>query len=154
MKHSIIKFLASSGSIFFCAALLSCSSVPTEIPEDLSAQQLIQLGQTAFESGKYKVALAYFSATAERYSHNPSVYVEASYEIAHVHMRSKNYAEAVPILQGICDLYPRTAPGVIPAAFLKLAQIELAKVPPHEMERIRNAQAERKEILQSEQSGR
>lgn len=112
-------------ALFFVA----CSSVPKEIPESLTAQELIQLGQSNFESGNYKAALAYYNTTIERYADFPSFYIEARYEIGHLYMKQKKYKLASTVFTEIKEIYSKNAPGTLPAAFKKLAEIELAKIP-------------------------
>ena len=63
---------------------ISCSTVK-EIPSDLSAAQLLQLGQNAFESKNYKAAEKYFITTIQRFGTNTNNYIEAQYELAHLY---------------------------------------------------------------------
>ncbi len=124
------KLIKTSLTAFiFAAAFVSCSSSPKEIPMELTAQELIQKGQDAFESGRYKESLAYYLAITERYTDSLPVYVEASYEIGHLYMKQKKYNLAEPIFQEILLIYERVTPGEIPSAYLKLAQLELKKIP-------------------------
>ena len=118
-------FFAASLSALF---LVSCSSVPNEIPEDLTAQELIQKGQDAFERGNYKASLRYYNAVTERYADIPPVYAEATYEIGHLFMRQKKYEQAEEIFHDLIDLYAAAPPGAMPGAYRKLAQIELDKI--------------------------
>ena len=94
----------------------------------MTAQELIQKGQDAFERRNYKAALRYYNAVTERYADSPPVYAEASYEIGHLFMRQKKYEQAETVLQGLLDLYAAAAPGSLPGAYQKLAQIELDKI--------------------------
>ncbi len=124
------KLIKTSLTAFiFAAAFVSCSSSPKEIPMELTAQELIQKGQDAFESGRYKESLSYYLAITERYTDSLPVYVEASYEIGHLYMKQKKYNLAEPIFQEILLIYERVTPGEIPSAYLKLAQLELKKIP-------------------------
>lgn len=122
---TIFKTLIFSAAI---AVFSSCQSVP-EIPLEMSAQEMIQNGQSAYEDGKNKVALAYFNEVVARYGDDPALYIEARYEIAHLYMKKKDYEHAVPILEEIRDIYPKVQPGTLPGAYEKLAKLELAKVP-------------------------
>ena len=126
MKRTILKSILALA--VFAVFLSSCSTVPKEIPEDLTAQELIQKGQDAFERRNYKAALRYYNAVTERYADSPPVYAEASYEIGHLFMRQKKYEQAETVLQGLLDLYAAAAPGSLPGAYQKLAQIELDKI--------------------------
>lgn len=122
-KHKVLIFLA-----IFLVTIVSCNSVPKEIPETLTAQELIQQGQNSFEKGNYKAALAYYNTVVDRYKDFPAIYIEARYEIAHLYMKQKKYDLAVPILNEIRDIYPKSTPGTLPAAYYKLAEIELSKI--------------------------
>lgn len=126
MKRTSLKsiFIIALCSAFFTA----CSSVPKEIPEDLTAQELIQKGQAEFESGHYKASLAYYNAVTERYSDVPPVYAEACYEIGHLYMRQKKYDTAEVIFQELIDLYAAAQPGSMPGSYQKLAQLQMAKI--------------------------
>lgn len=96
---------------------------------ELTAQELIQKGQDAFESGNYKAALCYYNAVTERYADALPIYAEASYEIGHIYIKEKDYEKASVILNEVVSLYAHTAPGEIPGAYEKLAKLELAKIP-------------------------
>ena len=107
---------------------VSCKSTQ-EIPEDLSAKQLIQSGQDAFENYKYKLALDYFNAVIDRYGDTDmALYVEAKYEIGHLYMKQKKQKLAKPVFEEILEIYSSVLPGTIPAAYQKLSQIELEKI--------------------------
>ncbi len=156
MKHSIIKTVAT---IFIFTAIFttsSCSSSKVAIPDSLSAQELIQKGQTAFDNNQYKLSLRYYNAAIERFGSRGAIYVEASYEIAHVYMKQKKYEEALPILRSLEAIFNNTAPGALPAAYKKLTQIELAKIPANKIAQIEEklekqaAKAEEKARLQAE----
>jgi outer membrane protein assembly factor BamD (BamD/ComL family) len=112
-----------------CFALASCKTPPEVLPETLTAQELIQRGQDAYDKGKNADALRYFSTVIDRYGTDTSLYIEARYEIAHLFMKEKKYEAAIPILEEIRDLYPKAEPGTLPASYEKLAIIELNKVP-------------------------
>ena len=121
--------VGSFATIFLILPLFfSCGSVPKEIPE-MTSQELIQNGQTNFENGNYKAALAYYNTAVERFSDWTNVYIEARYEIGHVFMKQKKYNLAEPIFNELLDIYKNSTPGTYPAAYKKLAEIELAKIP-------------------------
>lgn len=114
---------------FSALMLASCASAPKEIPQELTAQELIQKGQDAFESKKYKESLRYYNAVTERYSDSLPLYIEASYEIGHIYMKQKKYDQAKVIFEEIINIYSNTMPGEAPGAYEKLAKLELAKIP-------------------------
>lgn len=113
---------------FFSFVFLSCSTVPKEIPEELTAQELIQKGQNEFESGRYKASLAYYNAVTERYAEYPAIYLEASYEIGHLYMKQKKYDKAEAVFTEILDFYANSQPGTLPGSYQKLSQVEMQKL--------------------------
>ena len=124
--------LTSIKKIFITIALpalfASCSSTPKEIPEDLTAQELIQKGQTEFENGRYKASLRYYNAVTERFAGEPAVYVEATYEIGHLFMKQKKYDKAEAVFQDLIDLYAAAQPGTLPGSYRKLSELEMEKI--------------------------
>ena len=108
---------------------VSCKSAPVVIDETMTTQELIQKGQDAYQEGKYKMALTYYQAVIDKPEITPANYIEARYEIGHLYMKKKNYKAARPIFEEIQELFRNTMPGILPAAYNKLAEIELAKIP-------------------------
>ncbi len=125
ITKNIASIIIASSLAFFA----SCASTQTEIPAELTAQELIQKGQDRFESKDYKNALRYYNAVTERYADSLPVYVEASYEIGHIYMKQKKYEQASAVFNEIIDIYSKTSPGEAPGAYEKLSKLELAKIP-------------------------
>ena len=123
MKRFLLLTVGLFSIMFF-----SCSSVPKQIPENMTSQELIQRGQECFEAGNYPGAVEYYNTAVSRYSDWPSVYIEARYEIAHVYMKTKNYEKAEPIFNELIELYKQASPGAYPAAYKKLSEIGLEKI--------------------------
>lgn len=125
MKHLILITLAA-----ILLGLASCSSTsPSNIPTDLSAAQILQLGQNAESMGQYKDAETYFITTIQRYGMDNTVYVEARYELGNCYLKEKKYDLAKGCFTEILSIYEDTAAGALPGAFLKLAKIGLSKIP-------------------------
>ena len=125
MKHSIANVAIIASAFVF----LSCVLTPRNIPEDLSAKELIQKGQAAFDKGNRKAASAYYAALLERYGDDPAYYVEAKYEIAHICIKKKDYKTAAPMLEEVLELYRGASFGMLPGSFNKLADIDYGKIP-------------------------
>ncbi len=148
MKH-VLTLLTGALIALSAATFFSCNS-NKPIPDDLTAKELIQRGQEAFEKGRNKQSLRYFSAVVERYGSDPALYTEATYEIGHLHMRSKNYTDAVETLEGLTKLYASYPVGSFPPAYEKLAKLELEKVPADKLEAAHKAIQEKAEKQQKE----
>ena len=118
-------------SIFVLAAaaltFTSCQSVK-DIPEDLTAPQLLQRGQSYADNADYKNAEACYLATFDRYGDNTDTYIESKYELAHLYIKKRNYEKARPVLEEILELYDYATVGTLPAAYKKLAQMDLEKI--------------------------
>ena len=106
----------------------SCQSVK-DIPEDLTAPQLLQRGQSYADNADYKNAEACYLATIDRYGDNTDTYIEAKYELAHLYIKTRKYEKARAILEEILELYDYAAAGDLPASYKKLANIGLGKIP-------------------------
>jgi len=129
MKKNV--FIITASVVFAAAVSLllpSCRTVQ-EIPDNLSAAQLIQLGQDAYGNAQYTNAEKYYRTVISRYGMDNAIYVEARYELGHLYVKQKKYDAAYSTLKEILDLYAGTAPGTLPGAYNKLAQIEMAKIP-------------------------
>ncbi len=128
-------------ALFICLALtisaVSCSSTK-EIPSDLTAPQLLQRGQHSIDTAEYKMAERYFLKAIELYGEDPNTYIEARYELAHLYMKQKKYDKAYVILDEILEIYDNSVTGTLPAAYKKLAQLDMSKIPAAKLEELEN----------------
>lgn len=127
MKRNIKIFtvIFAISTLFFS----SCASSKA-ISEDLTAKQLIQEGQNAFDKRKYKIAIGYYEKAIERFgSEDTQVLVESKYEIGHIYMRQKNYEKAKTTFEELFAIYSKFVSGQLPGAYLKLSQLEMEKIP-------------------------
>ncbi len=130
MKIINRKIVISTISAFLISvSFFSCSTLPKDIDEDLTASQLIQRGQDAAAIKKYRAAEAYYSKVIERFGTDQKRYVEAKYEIANMNRKRKKYTPAYNGFQEIITIYENAPYGMLPPAYRKLAEIELAKIP-------------------------
>ena len=140
-----------------CAALfLGCNTVPKEIPEDLDARQLIQLGQDSFDNLHYKAAELYFNTVLERFGDDPKHYLEAKYELGHLYLRQKKYSAAYDNFKEIEEIY-ESVPVGLPGSYRILCGIELAKIPEEkikEFEARKNAPQESPEEREAREAER
>ena len=131
MKKNIYKKISIilTAGVFFCCAFCGCQTAPKEIPDDLTAAQLIQRGQDAAANYNYVAANAYYVACIERYQADLKCYIEARYEIAQLNYKQKKYDLAKAMYQEILDTFEQ--PGAIyqlQPKYKKLAQIGLDKI--------------------------
>ena len=126
-KTNIILITILFGSIF--GFLTTGCKTLKEVPEDMSAAQLIQQGQNSYGSGDYKAAQMYYNAVIDRFGDDTSTYVEARYELGHLFLKTKDYKRAYAAFTEILELYDSAVGATIPAAYKKLAQIGIQKIP-------------------------
>lgn len=100
-----------------------------EVPEDLSAAQLIQQGQNSYGVGDYKAAEMYYNAVIDRFGDDTSTYIEARYELGHLYLKTKDYKKAYSAFTEILELYDSAAKMNVAASYKKLAQIGIQKIP-------------------------
>ena len=111
-----------------------CNSTK-EIPDNLTAPQLLQRGQSSLDSSDYKAAEKYFLKTIELYGNDTNTYIEAKYELAHTYLKQKKYDKAYAIyseLLGLYDIYGTALPG----SYKKLCQIGISQIPEKKLEEL------------------
>jgi len=121
LKHTILAALA--------VLAVSCISTgPVNIPEGLTAAELIQRGQEASDRNNYNVSIQYYEAILERYPYDIDNVIAAEYEIAFIHYKQKNYTQAKTELYQVLDNYNVPDQELLPAQFKILSNIVLGKI--------------------------
>ncbi|HBB14431.1 MAG TPA: hypothetical protein DCZ76_09160 [Treponema sp.] len=121
---SAVLALALSGALF-----TACQTSNPEVPANLTAREIIQKAQNAYNAGREKQALYYYDTLIARYGMNTVTYIEGKYEIAHIYVKAKKWDKAIPVLKEIKNLYASSLPGSYPGEYLKMVENDLAKVP-------------------------
>jgi outer membrane protein assembly factor BamD (BamD/ComL family) len=86
-------------------ALLGCRTVPTDIPEDLTQAELIQLAQDATDQENWDAAQAYYRAIVDRYPEDGPGVATARYEIAFTEYKRGDYEEAERLFEELLGMY-------------------------------------------------
>ncbi len=122
--------MASLAAMLLLAAT-GCSSVPdpATIPPDTSAAELSQKGQTAFDENNYKASEVYYQLIIDRFPDSPALVVAAEFEIAHLRVKRKDWADAKTRLDAIIARYETTGGAGLPPEYLVLAKNDLKKIP-------------------------
>lgn len=131
MKKSIILTAIFVASMLF----VSCKTLK-EIPEDKTSAQIIQMGQNYVGNGDYKSAEFCYSTVIERYGTNPSIYVEARYELGRVYLAEKKYDKAYSTFTEVLDIYDRYG-TMIPGAYKKLCNISINQIPAAKLQELK-----------------
>lgn len=74
--------------------LAACKTVPTEIPDDFSEAELIQLAQESADSENWEAGLAYYQAVLDRFPQDKALTVAAQYEMAFIEYKRGNVEAA------------------------------------------------------------
>lgn len=96
MKQTV--FLLLSAAAFL---LLSCQTVPSDIPEDLTPMEYFQLGQEEFERNNLLGSLAYYETFIERFPSDYANRVVAEYWVANINRKQGNSARALELFQDL-----------------------------------------------------
>lgn len=113
-----------------CSALvLACSSTPPTIPPDLGSSQIIQKAQERTDVNDWEGAKAYYSALLERFPNDPSLTLEAMYELAFIEYKQGHYAKARAGMQQVLQRYQAEDADSLPQTWKILAEKVLAKLP-------------------------
>lgn len=131
-----------TAAVLFTAvlALASCGSTrKTPPPDDATDTEIIQMAQDAYDRNKKELARYYYTVLLQRYGMNTADYVEGRFELAHLYLKEKDYDRAVPMLEEVIEICDISDYGTVPTAFRRLAELDLAKVPPKKLEQIHAA---------------
>ena len=85
--------------------LFGCQTVPTEIPEDLTQAELIQLAQEATDQENWEAAQAYYAAMVDRYPNDRAAIATARYEIAFIEYKRGDFDEAERRFEELLGMY-------------------------------------------------
>jgi len=86
-------------------SISACKTVPTEIPDDLSEAELIQLAQESADSENWEAALAYYQAVLDRFPQDKGVTVTAQYEMAFIEYKRGDVETAQAGFERLLGVY-------------------------------------------------
>jgi tetratricopeptide (TPR) repeat protein len=108
--------------------LLSCKSVPTQIPPDLSPADYFQKAQEASDAGRFALALKYYESFLQRYPEERDRGLWARYEIALLHSKMKDVDTALRLFDELLALYAGEDAAQLPQGPRILAEKIKAKL--------------------------
>ncbi len=133
MNHIVKKILFVTTIFLAVIFVVSCASIPKDIPLELSAKELNQKAQECTAVENYTGAEVYYKTLIQRFGMDTSVLIPAEFELAHVYIKQKKYDKAKPLLEKVLSYYEVDATN-LPREYKKLAQIDLNKIPKEEPE--------------------
>ena len=128
MKH---KAFFTSLSALLVFATVSCMTVPDpeSVPDGLSVAELNLKAQESIDESNYKAAEVYYNLILERYGADPATATSAEFELAHIRIKRKDYADAAQRLNTIIARYETSGGAGLPPEYLVLARNDLARIP-------------------------
>jgi len=123
MKHFYLILFVSLTAFFFSA----CATRQANIPENLSAAELIQRAQEALDRNRFGVALQHYQALLDRNIGRDDIVsrglvAEAEYGIAHIHFRQGNFVLARDKFNALLERYAAPGGEDLPPQFEVLAR--------------------------------
>ena len=113
----------------FIIVLFGCqSAVPSDIPDDLSPQEIIQQAQEYYEKGNTAASEYMYEILLDRYGTDTTYLVTGLYEIAHIKVKARKYDQAEQMLNQVLECYDSYDASFIPAKYRVLAQKDLEKI--------------------------
>ena len=122
------KIITFALLITIALTFFSCRTLK-EIPEDKTSAQIIQMGQNYVGLSDYKSAEFCYNTVIERYGSDPSIYVEAKYELGRVYLAQHKYEKAYNTFTEILEIYDSSYGLMLPGAYKKLCNISIIQIP-------------------------
>lgn len=91
--------------VILLGVLLGCQTVPTEIPEELTQAELIQLAQDSADQENWDAAIAYYTAIIDRFPQDRVATATARYEIAFIEYKRGDLEAARTGFQQLLGMY-------------------------------------------------
>jgi outer membrane protein assembly factor BamD (BamD/ComL family) len=123
-----MRIFQFAGAVLGAALLAACASGPVVIPDDITAEELIQRGQESSDRNRYKQSLQYYEAILERFRTNTDLICAAEYEIAFIHYKQKLYARSRSEFEELLVRYDDPDAELLPPQFKILAEIVLKQI--------------------------
>jgi outer membrane protein assembly factor BamD (BamD/ComL family) len=117
---------AFAGALFL--SLGACNTVPKTIPQDLTAQQLVQKAQEESDANNYKASIVYYQALIDRYGSDLAFLCEGQYELAFIAYKEGRLADSQAGFEKLLALYTGPNADTLPQGYKILGQKILAHV--------------------------
>jgi len=118
------KFLTA----LIAALLLTSCAMTANIPDSMSAAEIIQRGQEAMDNNNYKIAYQYYQALYDRNRTNTDLVITAEYHIAFIHYKQGKLEQAKEELNAVLAYYDSPDQELLPQHFKRLSQIVLERI--------------------------
>jgi outer membrane protein assembly factor BamD (BamD/ComL family) len=106
----------------------SCQTGPVKIEDAITAAELVQRGQAAYDWNRYAQAAQYYTAILERFPFDIEKTCEAQYEIARIHYKQNQYDKAREEMEALRERYNTAEAEILPSKFKILSEIVLVQI--------------------------
>ncbi|MDR1785367.1 MAG: hypothetical protein LBR23_02715 [Spirochaetaceae bacterium] len=130
MKKAHVRIVLCAQTLWVLVFAASCAGVPleSEIP-DLSVSALLQEAQNSYDKNNVPAAQVYYRAILNRFPGDPPSVITAEYELAHIKVKQKKWAEALPMIDAALAKFDSDSANTLPRAYYKLLLLDREKIP-------------------------
>lgn len=98
----VLPFILTAVFLF----LVSCNSVPKDIPDDMQPEEYFKKAQSSVvDWGNHRRALFYYNEFIKKFPDMKGKIIEAEYEIALIYYKKENFYESEKRFRSILDSY-------------------------------------------------
>ena len=105
MHRGLIRIVAILMFSLVAILFFSCASSPPVVPQDTSAQKIIQLAQERYDAYDLNGANYYYQILLDRYGSDPNYMLNAKYEMAFIEYKKGNKDKALAAFKEILARY-------------------------------------------------
>ena len=127
MKSTFAKSVFLTLIVSISLIFVSCNTLPTDTPDDISPEDMMIKAQQHTDANKTAAAEMLYNRLLDEYGSDTNYRVIGEYEIAHIKLKAKKYAEAKPLYEDIINIYETTY-ETLPGKYLVLARNDLERL--------------------------
>ena len=131
-----MKKLIPFAACFIALSLFASCKTLKQVPEDKTSAQIIQMGQNYAGNSEFKSAILCYNTVIDRFGSNPTVYVEAKYELGRIFLTQRKYEKAYSTFTEILEIYDSYS-AMLPGTYKKLCLISLDQIPEKQLSEIK-----------------
>ncbi len=105
MHRGLIRIIAIFMFSLVAALFFSCASSPPPVPQDASAQKIIQLAQERYDAYDLNGANYYYQILLDRFGSDPNYMLNAKYEMAFIQYKKGQKDKALAAFKEIVARY-------------------------------------------------
>lgn len=127
MKSTFAKSIYLVLIFSVCLIFVSCNTLPKDINDEVGPEDMIIKAQQYTDANKTTAAEIMYNRLLDEYGSDTNYRIIGEFEIAHIKLKQKKYAEAKPLYEDIINIYDSTY-ETLPGKYLVLAKNDLARL--------------------------